>query len=76
MSDEKINEEYDKFEKAFDWEQEYDNYKAIFISGFRAAERLAKIEVLENLAQNYNGGIAEWVMRAINKELESLKAGQ
>lgn len=78
MTDEKIKEEFEKFEKAFDWEQEYDNYKAIFTSGFRAAERLAKIEVLEELRDAIaRKNLSRYGIDCyITKTISELKAGQ
>ena len=53
MTDERIKEAFEKYSNEVDWEQTYDDYESVYGAGFRAAERLAKIEALEEAAKRF-----------------------
>jgi hypothetical protein len=92
MTDEKINEEFEKYldgeidTKAtvfgYHYETErkgsktgYKNMAQGFYAGFRVAERLAKIEVLEKLISDYGYDIGGKAITEINRQIKELKAG-
>jgi len=78
MTDDKIKEEFEKYSNEVDWEQTYDDYESVYRAGFRAAERLAKIEVLEELQSFYRCNDPEqWELASwVESTISDLKAGQ
>lgn len=84
MTDEKIKEEFEKSRTLEivpgKYYYEYDGIQRVsfsaFYVGFRAAERIAKIEVLEKLLINMESLSTQSAVTTIDDMLSELKAGQ
>jgi hypothetical protein len=88
MTDENVTREFEKWCESVvctkEEESFYDQYKPHeqelalgFYAGFRAAERLAKIEVLEEIIDTFrSNGSKVTTMVKIERMLSELKAGQ
>ena len=85
MTDERIKEEFDRFHsESHDYKDICKDYgqgdKALqamaFFEGFRTSERLAKIEVLEKVIEDYGfdiGGLAYNAIRTMLSELKEIQ---
>ena len=82
MTDERIKEEFEKWfnnitnldnEIRFSTSVGHKNGDSAFYAGFRTAERLAKIEVLESVLDLVNCGRTESILQDVDSMLSELK---